>query len=430
MYAKKNIFVVGLEEFNLHFLQTVRHAEHYEFHCLLSAEEIARDHSFDMPALLTKAEHILGTFGGSVDAIVGYWDFPTTLMLPILRKKLGLRGPTLESVLMCEHKYCSRLEQAKVVPDHVPRFALVDPFDADVSKPPLPFPFWIKPVKAHSSLLGFLVRNEDELEQSLAKIRAGIHRFAEPFNHILSHASLPAECAHVHGGYCIAEELISAGRQCTLEGYVFDGDVEVYGIVDSLRGPNGSSFERYQYPSTLPRRVRHRMIDIATVVMRQLGLDCSPFNMELYYDSASERIFLLEVNARISKSHCPLFEKVEGTSHQEVMIDVALGRVPEYPLGQGQFDIAAKFMLRRYGEYDDSIVVSAPTAEDARALEQRLPGTEIQLPLREGMRLGDLALHDSYSYELAVIFIGADTESELVRRYEEIVASLPFSFRD
>lgn len=431
MADNKNVFVIGLEDFNLHFLKTVRHSERYNFHCLLSVEEIVRSDHFDMPALLEKAERILSGFPGSIDAIVGYWDFPTTLMMPILRRRFGLPGPTLESVLKCEHKYWSRLEQIKVVPDHVPQFALVDPFDAGVStEPPLPFPFWIKPVKAHSSLLGFMIRDQSDLDEALARIRERIHYFAVPFDHILSHASLPPECARVHGRYCIAEQIISRGGQCTLEGYVFGGHIEIYGVVDSVRGPNGSSFERYQYPSTLPETVQSRMVKIAKTVILQLGLDSSPFNMELYYDRAIDRIYVLEVNARISKSHCPLFEKVEGTSHQEVMIDVALGRRPEYPLKEGRFNVAAKFMLRRYGQYDDSVVTEAPTVEDAEAIERRIPGTEIRLHLHPGMKLGDLKLHDSYSYELAVIFMGAGSQTELLHNYDDCASSLHFSFRD
>ena len=60
----------------------------------------------------------------------------------------------------------------------------------------------------------------------------------------------------------MAEELIG-GRQCTLEGYIQRGRVTVYGVVDSIRDRNRSTFIRYQYPSLLPRGVQERMIRIA-----------------------------------------------------------------------------------------------------------------------------------------------------------------------
>lgn len=422
---KKNIFVVGLDPFNLRLLRAVRHADDYAFHGLLDYNEITAARRFDMEALLDKARGVLKAFPEPIDAIVGYWDFPTILMMPILRREFGLRGPTLESVLRCEHKYWSRIEQAKVVPDEVPRFALVDPFDDKAADDlDLAFPFWIKPVKAHSSLLGYRVRNRGELDHALGEIRAGIHHFAEPLDVIMSYADLPEEIAAVDGTKCIAEAIISNGRQCTLEGYAFEGEVEIYGIVDSIRGPNRSSLVRYEYPSALPSRVKARMQASARAVIQAVGLDDAPFNMEFFYREADDSIALLEINARISKSHSPLFDKVEGVPHKEVMIDVALGKRPDYPARRGRFRYAAKYMPRIYGKHEDEVVVQVPSDAALRGLEERYPGTEIQLHVRPGMRLADNIHRDSYSYELAAVFLGADSRAALRRELHAISQAL------
>jgi len=426
---KTNIFVVGLDPFNLKLLQSVRHADGYAFHGLLDYDEIAAASRFDMEALLGKARRILTAFPEPVDAIVGYWDFPTILMLPILRREFGLPGPTLESVLRCEHKYWARIEQAKVVPGEIPRFELVDPFDEHAAdKLGLDFPFWIKPVKAHSSLLGFRIGNRAELEFALAKTRAGIHRFSEPLDVIMSYADLPDEIAAADGRKCIAEEIISHGRQCTLEGYAFAGDVEVYGIVDSIRGHNHSSLERYEYPSSLPKRIQQRMKKSACAVIGAVALDNTPFNMEFFYRESDDSIALLEINARISKSHSPLFDKVEGVPHKEVMIDIALGERPDYPAKRGRFHYAAKFMPRLYGHHDEVRIAHTPSEEEVRAIEHRFPGAEIQLHLHEGMRLGDMHHHDAYSYELAAIFIGANSRDALRRDFHAIMKALDIRF--
>ncbi len=428
---KKNIFVVGLDPFNLRLLQAVRHAERYDFHGLLDYREIVSARRFDMERLLDKARGILRAFPEPIDAIVGYWDFPTILMMPILRKEFGLRGPTLESVLRCEHKYWGRVEQAKVVPQQVPRFALVDPFDDQAAaKLDLEFPFWIKPVKAHSSLLGYRVRNRRDFDHALAETRKGIHHFAEPLDVIMSYADLPDEIAKVDGAKCIAEEIISAGRQCTLEGYAFEGTVEVYGIVDSIRGPNRSSLERYEYPSSLPDPVKDRMRALARQVISFVGLDDSPFNMEFYYDEARDRMTLLEINARISKSHSPLFDKVEGVPHKEVMIDVALGKRPDYPARRGRSRYAVKFMPRLYGDHEGEVVIDAPDADELRAIEARFPGTEIQLYVHEGMRLADLYHRDPYSYELGAIFMGSNSRAALMRDFEALFRALHLRFEE
>lgn len=157
---QRNIFVIGLEDFNLRLLQKVRHSEQYHFHPLLGYQSVTQLGREDAETLLARARAKLDGFSGEIHAIVGYWDFPTNLMLPILRERYGLVGPRLESVLRCEHKYWARLLQKETVPDLIPEFALVDPFtEKAADNPPLDFPFWIKPVKAHSSKLGVWVEN-------------------------------------------------------------------------------------------------------------------------------------------------------------------------------------------------------------------------------------------------------------------------------
>jgi len=410
---RKNIFVAGLEPFNLRLLQSVRHAGRYAFHPLYERREICYAPRFDMPALLDKGRAILRDFDEPIDAIVSYWDFPSIVMVPILRREFGLRGPSVESVLRCQHKYWSRIEQAKVLPDEVPRFAMVDPFAADPARPPLDYPFWLKPVTAHSSLLGFRVDGRADYEHALAAIRDGMHRFAEPLEVLMGYADLPDEIAEAGAAQCIAEEIISRGRQCTLEGYVFEGKTEVYGIVDSIRGPHRSSLERYEYPSALPAPVKARMTASAAKVLAQIGLDDTPFNMEFFYHSGDDSLSLLEINVRISKSHSPLFDKVEGVPHKEVMIDVALGRKPDYPARRGPFRYAAKYMPRLYGHSDEEIVTHVPTEAEQRALEARYPGTEIQLHVAQGMRLGEDHHYDEYSHELGAIFMGAQSRGAL-----------------
>ncbi|TQE97790.1 MAG: D-alanine--D-alanine ligase [Spiribacter salinus] len=429
----RNIFVIGLDPFNLKFLRNVRNADNYAFHELLDYDEIAGARRFDMEALLEKARRILRAFPDDIHAIVGYWDFPGVLMMPILRAEFGLRGPSLESVLMCEHKYLARVEQKRIVPDQVPDFALVDPFEEAVQDGiSLDYPYWIKPVKAHSSILGFRIDKLDDLRRALPLIREKIDRFSEPLDVILGYADLPEDVPHIHGAHCIAEEIISKGHQCTLEGYVFEGDVEVYGIVDSHRGPNNSSMERYEYPSALPEPVKARMRHSARLVLKDIGFNDSPFNMEFYYHKEHDSLAILEINARISKSHSPIFDKVEGVPHKEVMIDVALGRRPDYPARRGEFGYAAKFMPRLYGEQDDAVVTHAPDEDQIREVAERFPGADINLHVHEGMRMAELSSNhrDSYSYQLADIFMGATSREALNSDFAELMAALDIRIDD
>jgi len=425
--GQRNIFVVGLDDFHLAQLKTLPDADHYAFHALFTHRELKSATGFPVRELLEDGRRRLREFSEDVHAVVGYWDFPVSTALPILRQAVGLPGPTLEAVLKCEHKYWSRLEQAKAVPDHIAEFCAVDPFAEDpLRQVTLRLPFWLKPVKAVLSHLGFLIEDEEDFRHAIERTRSGIRRFGDPFNLILEFAELPKEVASVDGNHCIAESLISAGRQCTLEGYVYRGEVRVYGAVDSRReGSAGSSFASYEYPSTLPESVQQRMVDITSRVMRQVGYDDAPFNIEFYWEEDTDRIWLLEINCRISKSHAPLFQMVDGCYHHQVMIDLGLGREPKMPHRQGQFRFAAKFMVRRY---EDALVTRVPSQSEIEAIESGAPGVVIEIAVNEGTQLSRLPYQDSYSYEVAVIFVGGEDHADVKRKYERVLARLPLEF--
>ena len=423
----KNIFVMGLESFNLALLNTLSNAGDYRFHELLSYHEAVPAHSrdVDLNGMLDLAEDRLTAFSDKVDAIISYWDFPTSVIRPILCHRHGLVAPGLDAVAACEHKFWCRTEQRQAIPEFTPRFCAVDPFaDDPLSQVSIPFPFWIKPVKAHSSYLGFKIRNASEFRDCLPVIRANIGHFGVPFDDFLEMVDVPNEVAGIGGHHCIAEEIISAGRQCTLEGYVCRGEVVVYGVVDSIRsGKHRSCFARYQYPSQMPRRVQDRMIGAARRFLKHIGYDNAPFNAEFYWHPATDEIRILEVNTRISKSHCPLFMMVDGESHHKVAIEVALGRRPDFPHRQGAHRVAAKFMLR---VFKDGTVERIPHDDDVRRFKQRFPDGLTRTLATEGMRLAHLPYQDSYSFEIAEIFLGADSQSELLENYRTALQLLPF----
>ncbi|MBA1146579.1 D-alanine--D-alanine ligase [Ectothiorhodospiraceae bacterium WFHF3C12] len=415
----KNIFVVGLDPFNRALLETIEPQGAYAFHELLGYAEAVRppDGRYaPFNELLARAEERLAQFPGSVDAIIGYWDFPSGTLAPLLAHHRGLPGPSPTAVARCEHKLWARRLQAEVLPDLVPRFQALDPFAPDpLATLSLPFPFWIKPVKAHSSYLGFHVSDADDLERALSAIRAGIGVLGPLFDAFLEHVDLPDDVAGIGGHHCIVEEDIALGQQCTLEGYACGGRVTTLGVVDSIRGgEQRSSFTRYQYPSHLPESVVQRMCDATERLVRHLGYDQAPFNVEFYWDSETDRMSLLEINARISKSHAPLFRLVDGAVHQQVLTELALGRRPDYPHRQGEWPLAAKFMIRHY---HNGVISRVPTAAALARLHERCPEALVRLLVRQGQRLDELQFQDSYSYELAELFLGARTRRELLSKY-------------
>lgn len=156
------------------------------------------------------------------------------------------------------------------------------------------------------------------------------------------------------------------------------------------------------------------MVEVAQTFLRHIGYDDSPFNMEFYWDSITDDLWLLEINARISKSHAPLFKYVDGMYHHKVMVDTALGRKPDFPHGRGNHRYAAKFMWR---VVSDAIVTRVPSDDEIRRLRERVPDLQVQIHVHEEMRLSELADQDSYTYEIAVLFLGGDSERDLLEKY-------------
>jgi biotin carboxylase len=421
----KNVFVMGLNDFNRSLLQTIYGAEHYRFHTLLENAEVEEAEEYRVKELLDKARAQLRAFSGSIDAIIGYIDMPVGLMVPILCREFGLPTASLESVLRCQHKYWSRLEQSRVIPQHVPDFNLVDPFaDDPLAQIDLAYPFWLKPVKSAGSYLGYRIHNRREFDKRIREIRANIRRLSEPFNHFLEYAELPDEITSVDFSHCIAEQIIG-GRQCTLEGYVFAGKCHVFGIVDSIRYSNRATFARYEYPSRLPRRITQQMIEITQRFLDYIDFNDSTFNVEFFWDQGHDRIWLLEVNTRVSQSHSYLFAMVDGASNQQAMVEVGLGQQPAMPHRRGRYRYAAKFFYRWF---EDAVVAHLPSPDTIRAIQQRIPDTRIRMNVSEGMKLWHMREQDSYSYEVAWIFVAANARKHLQTHYRQCVDGLDFRF--
>ncbi|WP_433548977.1 ATP-grasp domain-containing protein [Streptomyces sp. CA-294286] len=423
--STKNIFVLGLDEANLPTLNAVPHAEEYRFHPLLTIEELQVG-EVSVPDLIDRAQAVLDAFDGPIDAIVGYWDFPVSTLVPILSERYGTRSTSLESVVKCEHKYWSRLEQEKVVEEH-PRFGRVD-LEADDPRPPegMSFPMWVKPALSYSSELAFGVKDQHEFREAVGEIAKGVARVGRPFEYVLDQLDLPEEMTGVGGQVCLAEETLT-GVQVAVEGYVHDGEVTVYGVLDSINYPGSSSFLRHQYPSALPEPVIGRLHDVSKKVMRQVGMDAATFSIEYFYDPQRDALNLLEINPRHSQSHAELFEYVDGVPNHHCMLSLALGRDPALPHRAGPYQVAAKWYYRWFA---DGTVRQAPGPEDIARIEKEIPGVRVDIVPDEGQRLSDTEQQDSYSYEIAHIFTGGDSEADIRAKYDRCVAALGLDFAD
>ncbi|UJW30615.1 ATP-grasp domain-containing protein [Saccharothrix sp. AJ9571] len=417
-----DIFVLGLDEANERTLRRIPGAEDYRFHGVLTIEDIQHG-EIPIEDLLEKAQRELDAFDGEIGAIIGYWDFPVSTMVPILCKRYGLPSAPLEAIVKCEHKYWSRLEQAKVI-DEYPEFAIVDLAGEPEKPEKIDYPLWLKPVKSFSSELAFHVGDEQEFTAAVKEIREGISRVGKPFQFVMDQLDLPPEIAEIGGEACLAEAALT-GVQAAVEGYVYQGEVVVYGVLDSINYPGTTSFLRHQYPSQLPDEAQARMTEIAQRVMKQVGLDHGTFSIEYFVHPESSQVSVLEINPRHSQSHAEVFEDVDGVPNHYRVVQLGLGKDPARPPRRGEWAIAAKWYHRRF---EDGVVERVPTDEEIAEIERKIPGVQIQLVVEEGQRLSDLPAQDSYSFELADMMIGAASEKEMEEKFDAAVDALQFRF--
>jgi hypothetical protein len=420
----KDIFAMGLLDWQRRELETIDHAEEMNFHSLLSYEELVEENlGFD--ELLDRCRRQLRAFDGQPDAIVCHWDFPSSCLAPVLAAEFGVRGPSLQSVLKCEHKYWARVEQQKVVPECVPGFDALDPFDpAAADKLRLDFPIWLKPVKGFSSLLGFRIENRDELEKALAELREHIGELGQPFDECLRHADIPSEVNGIGGRHAIAETIMR-GRQFAPEGYVLDGEMQIHGMFDMMLGQDGKSVAGLRYPADLPSELEEQCVEVCRKVLAQVGFDNGCFNVEFLWDEEAQKLWLIEVNTRISQSHCELFRQVNGMSNHEIAVSVALGHAPHLP-PPGVGRIAAKFILTKL---DDAVVTRAPSKAELEEIGKKFDAL-IELMVEEGDSLSEVRGQPVYCFNVAEVWVVASSLPELMKMRARIAEKLPLEFSD
>ncbi|MFO7924522.1 MAG: ATP-grasp domain-containing protein [Bacteroidales bacterium] len=421
MIKKKKIFVIGLDDFNLEKLSHLPESEECEFLPAIKLDEMREVKKFSVPGLLETAHKRINK-AGRIDAVVTWFDFPGSVLVPIIAEEYDLPGPSLKNVMKCEHKYWSRIEQSKAIPENIPKFKVFDIYDDNAfDKIGFETPFWIKPIKSYGSFLAYRIGDKKQFNECMAEALEHIDLMVEPFTDIFHKYNVSPEISEMKEK--MFAETVIKGHQCTAEGYAINNEVEVYGIVDSILEGKTSSFSRYEYPSALKNEVQERIAGLSKKVIKQIGLNNSAFNIEYFYNEKTDEINLLEINPRISQSHADMFEKVHGISHHRIMLRLALNRQPEEPEKQGDFKKAAHFMLR---SFKPGTVKNSPSDKIINDLKQKYPGFEILLNVKEGMDLNDLAEHhiDSYSYVMANIFLGAQNRKELLEKYNDVVEQL------
>ena len=99
----KNIFVLAMDDFQREEMNTLRNVENYRFHNVLDVATLVEAESIDFDELLDACRKEIRAADVPVDAIVAHWDFPTSVLAPILCEEFGVPSPGLESEIGRAH---------------------------------------------------------------------------------------------------------------------------------------------------------------------------------------------------------------------------------------------------------------------------------------------------------------------------------------
>ena len=350
----------------------------------------------------------------------------------VLAKRMGLPGTNPAAVLTAQHKYYARRLIADVAPEASIRFEVFDYREPIPERITLPFPLFVKPVKSTYSILARRVENFAELKQ---------HLTFKPFEkHILERLIRPADQLNndfmgfaIDLHHIVAEEVVE-GTQVTVEGFVEEGRVTLFGVVDSVMFPGTSAFERFEYPSRLPEEVQQRMHALTEKLIAGFGFDHGMFNAEYFYQADTGAIKVIEINPRIAYQFADLYQKVDGFSSYECQIALAVGRNAAGNAAQsarevvqrraGRYQHAASFVLR---SFEHKPLKRVPSLARVAEVERRFEDSRIMVYVKQGASLArEFKWLGSYRY--CLINLGGHSHDDLHDRYHAARRELAFEF--
>jgi hypothetical protein len=418
---KRIVLVLFPDEWDRAAVHDARYRERFDFRFegfdLFSFPDNARLFTFDA---LRFVERIARKYAGAgLEAVVTSDEQFGPFIASLLGERLGLPHTPLDAVLRIQHKYYARQAFERIAPEANSRCALIrrDFAAQDIQ---IAFPFYVKPAKAAFSVLA---RRVDSFEDLYRHTRFGwferaiIDRLVQPFADVMRAHSDLAESP-----FSMVGEEILRGRQVTANGFARDGRVTMLGTVDSIMYPGTDQFQRFQYPSSLPAAQLQRVDALATRLIEGLGFRHGMFNVEMRIDPASGQPRVIEINPRAAGQFFDLFERVDGYSPFEVLLDLHGGHEPAVRHRAGPCSHAASFVLR---DLAGEGLSRWPGAAELRRLQERNADAHVMLYPKRG---ADLAREMKWlgSYRYGVLNLGAPTLEALFARFHRLCAEITF----
>ncbi|KPF53625.1 hypothetical protein D621_09875 [beta proteobacterium AAP51] len=341
------------------------------------------------------------------------------LIAALVAERLGLPGTPVEAILACQHKLHARRVLQRVAPEAtLPAMELPARYGGPIPEG-LPYPRYVKPVRAAFSVLARQVHSHAELT---AHTRFGwrelwvIRHLIDPFERLAAERLPEAGTCH----RMMLEQPVSA-PQFNLDGWVWNGRAHALGVVDAEMVPGTQAFMRWDLPSRLPATVRLRALDVAQRFLQAVGFTQGLFNMEFFYDAAADKLTVIEFNPRLASQFSDLYLRTTGQDPHAMALALALGRDPAtLPRAQPLGSVAASLVYRSFA---GEPVPTMPGPVTRAALQREFPDAMLHTFGKSGHALArELKWLGSHRY--ATLHLQGEDAADLRRRAERASALL------
>ena len=357
-----------------------------------------------------------------IDGVVSNHEQYGALIAAVLAERLGLPGNDPRAIIASQHKYYSRMIQERIVPEAVPRYVSI-PFPLKKDQIiDLPYPFFVKPIKATYSVLAKTIQQRSELVDLL---HFGyfeewiIRRLVKPFADIM-----PLYSDHTIDPSGMLAEEIMTGDQINIDGYCYQGQLYFLGTIDEVMYSGTDAFMRFEYPSQLPPSILERAKIITKKVLGAIHYQHGFFNIEFIYNKSNDQLKIIEINPRMASQLVNLYQRVDGYNPYDILFELAVGEEPKVEKEPSQYQAAASFVFRKFGE---TAVQSIPTSDQIQQALEPYPDANLMLYFKKGSQLKrELKWLGSYRY--AVLNLGGINRSDLFERCQSISHTLQFDY--
>ncbi len=356
---------------------------------------------------------------GKWTAVVSNHEQFGALAAAMLAERMGWPGTPVNAVLACQHKLHARQVMAQVCPEANVAYQVLDAQYGGDAPDHLSYPLFVKPVKAAFSVLARVVYSRDELH---AHTRFGawelwvIRHLVEPFERVYQKRLGPAQTAH----RMMVEEPVNAA-QYNLDGYVWQGEAAMFGVVDAVMYPGTQAFMRWDYPSVLRQDVQQQALEVAQAFLAAIGFTHGLFNMEFFHDEATGRLSVIEFNPRMAAQFSDLYLRVTGLDLHACALALAHGRDPMTVQRAAPTAGAASSLVYRTFSPDQACPMPRP-AQVKQFAADFPDGMLLPFPKDKGSTARDLKWLGSYRY--GIVHLGGRDAADLRQRADAASALL------